>query len=100
MQNHHVHDNRFKHSTLKKPQWSEPIDATEIQPIPPQPGKQIRKIFSPLGNLQLFTEHEDCLYLNIWKQHTDQSKKPVIIYFYGGSLKMVMVQPNSINRHI
>lgn len=46
-----VHDNRFKHSTLKT-QWSEPIDATEIQPIPPQPDNKLEDFFSP-HNLQL-----------------------------------------------
>lgn len=40
-----VHDNRFKHSTLKT-QWSEPIDATEIQPIPPQPDNKLEDFFS------------------------------------------------------
>lgn len=79
-----VHDNRFKHSTLKT-QWSEPIDATEIQPIPPQPDNKLEDFFSSQSTT--FTEHEDCLYLNIWKQHNDQTKKPVIIYFYGGSFE-------------
>ncbi|EVX13592.1 carboxylesterase family protein, partial [Staphylococcus aureus] len=69
-----VHDNRFKHSTLKT-QWSEPIDATEIQPIPPQPDNKLEDFFSSQSTT--FTEHEDCLYLNIWKQHNDQTKKPV-----------------------
>lgn len=45
-----VHDNRFKHSTLKT-QWSEPIDATEIQPIPPQPDNKLEDFFS--SHLQL-----------------------------------------------
>lgn len=34
-----------------KTQWSEPIDATEIQPIPPQPDNKLED-FSP-HNLQL-----------------------------------------------
>lgn len=55
-----VHDNRFKHSTLKT-QWSEPIDATEIQPIPPQPDNKLEDFFSSQSTT--FTEHEDCLYL-------------------------------------
>ncbi|HHQ6731651.1 TPA: carboxylesterase family protein [Staphylococcus aureus] len=79
-----IHDNRFKHSTLKT-QWSEPIDATEIQPIPPQPDNKLEDFFS--SHSTTFIEHEDCLYLNIWKQHNDQTKKPVIIYFYGGSFE-------------
>ncbi len=67
-----VHDNRFKHSTLKT-QWSEPIDATEIQPIPTATRQQIRRFFSLQSTT--FTEHEDCLYLNIWKQHNDQNEE-------------------------
>ncbi|WP_263974081.1 carboxylesterase family protein [Staphylococcus aureus] len=82
MQNHQVHDNRFKHSTLKT-QWSEPIDATEIQPIPPQPDNKLEDFFS--SQSATFTEHERLFIFKCLETHNDQTKKPVIIYFYGGS---------------
>ena len=40
-----VHDNRFKHSTLKT-QWSEPIDATGNTTHPTATRQQIRRFFS------------------------------------------------------
>ena len=30
---------------------------------------------------------EDCLYLNIWKPHTNETNLPILIYIHGGSLK-------------
>ncbi len=38
-----------KHSTLKT-QWSEPIDATEIQPIPPQPDNKLEDFLLTIYN--------------------------------------------------
>ena len=29
---------------------------------------------------------EDCLYLNIWKPHTEETNLPILIYIHGGSL--------------
>ncbi|WP_256075855.1 carboxylesterase family protein, partial [Staphylococcus aureus] len=65
-----VHDNRFKHSTLKT-QWSEPIDATEIQHIPPHPDNKLEDFLSSHSNTT--TAHEACLYLNIWKKLNDKT---------------------------
>ncbi|GJF59328.1 carboxylesterase family protein [Staphylococcus argenteus] len=79
-----INNHRFKHSTLKT-QWNEPIDATTNKPIPPQPENKLEDFFS--SQTTNFTENEDCLYLNIWKQHNDKTNKPVIIYFYGGSFE-------------
>ena len=31
-------------------------------------------------------QSEDCLYLNIWKPHTNETNLPILIYYHGGSL--------------
>ncbi|MFZ8385215.1 carboxylesterase family protein, partial [Staphylococcus aureus] len=70
-----INNHRFKHSTLKT-QWHEPIDAKTIKPIPPQPDNKLEDFFA--SHQTHFTENEDCIYLNNWKQHHDKNNKPVI----------------------
>lgn len=76
---------RFNHSKVYK-QWSEAIHATHVQSIPPQPYNQLEDFFSSDDDYHFnqFSQHEDCLYLNIWRQHHHSESRPVIIYFYGG----------------
>lgn len=76
-----IYERRFKHS-VPLTKWEHPIDATSIAPIPPQPYNKLETFFS--SHKQTFTQDENCLYLNIWKQHNHKTLKPVIIYFYGG----------------
>lgn len=77
-----IKEYRFKHSKLLT-HWKQPIDATYTKGIPPQPYNKLEMFFSSKSHT--FAQDEDCLYLNIWKQHNHESNKPVIIYFYGGS---------------
>lgn len=72
---------RFKHSQLLNIEDQE-IEASTFKTIPPQPDNKLETFFS--SKHSDFTQNEDCLYLNIWRQNHNNNKKPVIIYFYGG----------------
>ncbi|MBO1198535.1 carboxylesterase/lipase family protein [Staphylococcus simiae] len=78
-----INEQRFKHSILLD-HWNDPIDATNFKAIPPQPYNKLETFFSSQSQTTI-AQNEDCLYLNIWKQHNHRTNKPVIIYFYGGS---------------
>ncbi|WP_141764487.1 carboxylesterase family protein, partial [Staphylococcus sp. HMSC62A08] len=50
--------------------------------ICPQPHNPFNSIFST--ERQKLTQSEDCLYLNIWKNSSQNAKKPVMVWVHGG----------------
>lgn len=76
-----IGNRRFKHASPLY-RYDTLVDATHFRAIPPQPYNKLETFFS--SKQHTFKQDEDCLYLNIWRQSSGKSKKPVIIYFYGG----------------
>lgn len=92
-----INNHRFKHSTLKT-QWNEPIDATTIKPIPPQPENKLED-FSPLKQQTLLKMKIVYILIfgsNIMTKLISQSS----FIFMAEVLKMVMVLLNSIDQRI
>lgn len=60
---------------------------TPSGPITDFPGasKNFYKIFKAFTGGLGHPQSEDCLTLNIWTKGTGDRKKPVLVFFYGGS---------------
>jgi len=56
--------------------WEDIKDTSKFKPIPPQAYQEDPPIDQE--------ENEDCLYLNIWTPATDDKKRPVMFWIYGG----------------
>ncbi|KAH8278686.1 hypothetical protein KR018_006951 [Drosophila ironensis] len=59
--------------------WSDVLDARQEKPMPIQVDRLTGEV---LGS-------EDCLYLNVYTKHFDETKPPlpVMVYFYGGAFR-------------
>jgi cholinesterase len=44
------------------------------------------RIVANFANQNGNPQSEDCLYLNIWSKSSSKAKKPVLVFFYGGSM--------------
>ena len=62
-------------------EWKKTLDATKIQPVPPQ---RPSRLASVMGDFAIQYD-ENCLTLNIWAPKINGSKKPVIFWIHGGA---------------
>lgn len=60
------------------PGWREPLSAAEFGAAPHQPP-------SPLTQAMNLRQSEDCLTLNVWTPGCDDGRRPVMVWFHGGS---------------
>jgi hypothetical protein len=73
----------LKHLTLKK---ASDCPQTPSKPvIYPLATSQEPRIVANFANQNGNPQSEDCLYLNIWSKSSSRTKKPVLVFFYGGS---------------
>lgn len=77
-----IGDLRFKPPVKKKP-WAGVLDAIEYGPLPLQGNMPLMDLLLQMLGLE-FQESEDCLTLNIWTPATDNKKRPVMVWIYGG----------------
>jgi len=79
-----IGDLRFN-APVKKKKWEGVLDATEFGFFPMQGDEgPLGDAFKQILGLEI-QENEDCLSLNIWTSTTDDKKRPVMVWIYGGT---------------
>jgi para-nitrobenzyl esterase len=74
-----IGDLRFQPPVAKKP-WDGVFDATKFGPSPYQGYTTVEDT-----KIKTRSESEDCLNLNIWTPATDDKKRPVLFWIFGGA---------------